>query len=60
MNMICNNCQWFVEETNIIGDYQHIEAVKQQKGFCIMKDLFTNVKPFDKACTEYIEYKEEK
>ena len=45
----CNNCGWFVEETDTIGDWQHSEAVKRQKGFCLVKDLFTVVKPSYKA-----------
>lgn len=53
--MTCNTCTYFVEETDEIGDYQHAEAVKQQKGFCLMQDLFTDVKPSDKACDEYEE-----
>ena len=43
--MICNNCIYFVEETEEIGNYQHEEAVKKQKGFCILEDLFTETKP---------------
>lgn len=51
--MTCNNCTWFVEETKTIGDYQHEEAVKRQKGFCLIQDLFTVVEPDDKACSDF-------
>lgn len=50
----CKNCLLFVEETDKSGDYQHSEAVKRQKGFCLAQDLFTSVKPKQKACSEYI------
>lgn len=49
----CETCIWFVEETNIIGDWQHSEAVKQGKGFCLTKDLFTGANAKDKACDAY-------
>ena len=49
----CNNCGWFVYETDKIGDWQHSEAVKRQKGFCLVKDLFTMCEPAQKACDEY-------
>lgn len=51
--MTCNSCGWFVEETEIIGDWRHSEAVKKQKGFCLIQDLFTVVRPTDRACSEY-------
>lgn len=51
--MTCNYCEWFVEETNIIGDYQHSEAKQQQKGFCLIQDLFTAVDPNQKACSDF-------
>ena len=53
MKKICNSCEWFVEETNTIGDYRHEEAVKNQKGFCLLKDLYTMVEPSDCACEDY-------
>ena len=56
--MTCNTCKWFVEETDKIGDWQHSEAVKKQKGFCLVQDLFTNVEPNDKACKRYVDYEE--
>ncbi len=34
MKKTCNNCGWFVYETETVGDWQHSEAVKRQKGFC--------------------------
>ena len=50
----CNTCQWFVAEMDgKPGDYQHAEAVKEQKGFCLVQDLFTDVKPKDEACEDY-------
>ena len=51
--MTCNTCEWFVEETDTVGDYQHTEAVKRSKGFCLVKDLFTPAMPQDKACKDY-------
>lgn len=51
--MTCNNCTWFVEETKTIGDYQHEEAVKRQKGFCLIQDLFTVVEPDDESCSDF-------
>ncbi len=56
--MVYNTCRYFVEETDKIGDWQHSEAVKKQKGFCLVKDLFTTVKPDYKACDEYKDYLE--
>lgn len=53
MEKTCNDCGWFVAETNKIGDYQHSEAVKRQEGFCLMKDLFTSVSPDYEACKCY-------
>lgn len=51
---VYNNCRWFVEETDTIGDYQHEEAVRLGKGFCLIQDLFTNVEPADPACEQYV------
>ena len=57
--MICNNCKWFVAEMDgKPGDYQHAEVVKEQKGFCLIQDLFTDVKPNDEACDGYVDYEE--
>lgn len=58
MKKICNSCEWFVEETNTIGDYQHEEAVKNQKGFCLLQDFYTMVEPSD-ACEDYKSNKKE-
>ena len=52
---VCNNCQWFVEETEEIGDYQHDEAVRCGHGFCLVRPLFSNVEPEDPACVEFVE-----
>jgi hypothetical protein len=38
--MCCKNCDWWVNEDEQ-GNYEHSEAVKQNKGFCIVQDLFT-------------------
>lgn len=51
--MTCNNCTWFVEETKTIGDYQHEEAVKRKRGFCLIKDLFTIQESDDEACSDF-------
>ena len=51
----CLHCEWFVEETENIGDYQHSEAIKKQKGFCLVQDLFTVVEPDDKGCEDWRE-----
>lgn len=55
MKRICEHCGWFVEETETIGEWRHSEAVKKQKGFCLMKDLFTDVNPDDDACDDFNE-----
>lgn len=53
----CNNCAYFVEEkANGIGVYSHLEAVKKQKGFCLVKDFFTEQLPKDTACTAFVFY----
>ena len=48
----CINCLFFVEEIKP-GDYSHLVAVKNKRGFCLIQDLFTMVKPDDKACNEF-------
>lgn len=55
----CNNCQWFVEETSTIGDYQHDEAVKRGSGFCLMLDFISEVTPDTPACEEYTQAKDD-
>lgn len=51
---ICKICTWWVEETDTIGEYEHKEALKQNKGFCLLQDLFTNKDPNDKCdCGEF-------
>lgn len=52
---VCNNCRWFVEEADTVGDYRHEEAVRLGKGFCLIQDLFTQVEPSFPACSEYTE-----
>lgn len=49
----CRTCQWLVEETDKVGEWKHEEALKQKKGFCLLKDLFTYIKPECKACRDY-------
>lgn len=51
----CNTCEWFVEETDVIGDYQHLEAKRWGFGFCLVKDLFTPAEANDKCCQNYVE-----
>lgn len=56
----CNFCSWFVEEVeNEIGNYQHKEAVRLGRGFCLIKDLFTHAEANDKACADFNEDKNE-
>lgn len=52
---VCNNCVWFVEETDTVGDYSHEEAVKQGKGFCLVQNLFSDIQPDDYACADFQE-----
>lgn len=54
-NNVCNNCIWFVEETNKVGDYSHKEAKKKGKGFCLVQSLFSDVQPDDAACPDFQE-----
>lgn len=54
MTKTCLHCEWFVEETETIGDYQHSEAVKKKRGFCLIQDLFTMVEPND-GCDDWRE-----
>lgn len=55
MRKTCNTCEWFVEETETIGNYSHIEAKERGRGFCLIKDLFTVQESTDSACREYEE-----
>ena len=48
----CNNCTWFVDEKTI-GNYEHDLAVKNQRGFCLVKELYTMQKPDDEACSDF-------
>ena len=48
----CNNCEWFVNEV-VPGKYNHRLAKKMKRGFCVIKDLFTQVMPSDPACYDY-------
>lgn len=53
---MCKYCTWWVNETETIGDYQHEEARKQNKGFCLLQDLFTYKKPDDFCdCNGFLE-----
>lgn len=40
MDKICLHCEWWVN-ANEKGNYEHKEAVKENKGFCLIEDLFT-------------------
>lgn len=51
--MTCNNCTWFVEETEELLNFQHSQAVENQRGFCLLKDLFTMQEPDDPACSDF-------
>lgn len=50
----CKTCKWFVEETDIIGDYQHEEAVRLGSGFCLIHDFFDKKESDYPACEEYV------
>lgn len=52
--MTCNTCEWFVEETETIGNYLHSEAKRLGEGFCLLKDLFTSARASDKSCKNYL------
>jgi len=51
--MTCSECQWYVEENTRSGRYEHEEALKQGRGFCLIQDLFTDKEPFDEACEDF-------
>ena len=52
--MTCNNCTWFVEDdVSEPGSYEHEIAKKTETGFCLLRDLFTSVRPEDKACEDF-------
>lgn len=54
MDTKCKNCTWWVEETDKIGEYEQKEALKQNKGFCLLQDLFTMKEPDDECdCGEF-------
>ena len=54
MDTKCKICTWWVEETDKIGEYEHEEALKQNKGFCLLQDLFTMKEPDDECdCGEF-------
>lgn len=55
--MTCHTCEWFVEETDIIGDYQHEKAKCLGEGFCLIKDLFTYARSEDNACEDWVQEK---
>lgn len=52
---VCNNCVWFVEETDKTGDYSHEEAVEKGEGFCLVQNLFSDIQPDDAACADFQE-----
>ena len=49
MDNNCRFCTWWVEETGDYQDFQHYQAVKENKGFCLVQDLFT-MKESDDEC----------
>lgn len=51
--MTCSECQWYVEEDTRSGRYEHEEALKQGRGFCLIQDLFTDKEPFEEACEDF-------
>lgn len=51
--MTCSECQWYVEENTRSGRYEHEEALRQGRGFCLIQDLFTDKEPFDEACEDF-------
>jgi hypothetical protein len=49
----CGHCKWWVNENpKKIGDYDHKFAMEQNKGFCLIQDLFTYMNPKQKACED--------
>ena len=48
----CKTCDWWVNEGEVIGDYDHRFAVEQNKGFCLIRDLFYMTEP-DFSCRAY-------
>ena len=55
--MFCEKCMFWVNETKKIGEWEHSEAVYQQKGFCLCQDLFTYKEPEDECdCGDFYEY----
>lgn len=50
----CLNCAWFVNEEDLPCVYTHKEAVRMNKGFCLLKPLFTYKEPSTPSCKEYV------
>lgn len=54
MDCTCRYCTWWVEETGDYQDFQHYQAVEENKGFCLVQDLFTMKEPDDECdCGEF-------
>ena len=52
---MCKNCLWWVEEDKN-GEYTHLEALQENKGFCLCQDLFTHKEPENECdCGEFYE-----
>ena len=52
--MTCYNCTWYVnDDVDEPDDFEHKTAQKFGCGFCLLKDLFTNVNPDDAACSDF-------
>lgn len=47
----CQNCRWWMYEDEQM-EWNHESAVQENKGFCVIKDLFTYTEPSD-VCGEY-------
>ena len=47
----CQNCRWWMYEDEQM-EWNHESAVQENKGFCVIKDLFTYTESSD-VCGEY-------
>lgn len=50
--MICKNCEIWIEDDLVDFTPSHEEALKQQSGYCVLQDLFTDKKPDDQCDDE--------
>lgn len=49
----CKSCCWFVND-DVNGSFTHIAALNARCGFCLLRDLFYEVKPEDDACEDFM------